>query len=438
MPRARLNFFLGLGLFFLLIIIAESGNAKNIIVADSLTHLPLPRASIYDRHGKAIGISDKRGKIPPVAPDAYPLTIRYIGFQEKQVRHPDKDTVFLQEYASELPEVIIEAPGRKILHILAYVRESSALTTYSDTIRLFREKLVDYMLPLNKKVKFKGWTIPRTLTSNSYYRFTDKTGLDSVSDECNYHFSWSDWIGIPPKTIIPSGIRNKVFGSDTVKGKYSPTEIWIKDNDKINVEINVLADTLSRKWVPNLSDFFHGNLDFEQLRINFDYDNVLYDSITPENLEHYSFFIDSNGRGHNMFRFNKKNEPFFVSTSAEVYILDREYISNKEAAQWLKFNPETRDLDIFEPIALPDLPASVQTLIERVSTIDKSKVKLTLAPDRKLISPNHGRKNFKVGQRALNLLKDLTGITLIKSHRNRKKRWNEFRREQLLRNRSHE
>lgn len=32
-----------------------------------------------------------------------------------------------------------------------------------------------------------------------------------------------------------------------------------------------------------------------------------------------------------MFRFNRNDEPFFVNTFAEVYILDKEYITVKEA-----------------------------------------------------------------------------------------------------------
>ena len=37
-----------------------------------------------------------------------------------------------------------------------------------------------------------------------------------------------------------------------------------------------------------------------------------------------------------MFRFNKLNEPFFVSTQADVYILDKEFITIKEAGSGIK------------------------------------------------------------------------------------------------------
>lgn len=71
--------------------------------------------------------------------------------------------------------------------MLAYVREYSTLSTYSDTVTLFREKMVDFMIVPDRKMKFRGWTSPRLLTSRSYYRFTDGEGLDSVSDRFNNH-----------------------------------------------------------------------------------------------------------------------------------------------------------------------------------------------------------------------------------------------------------
>ena len=55
-----------------------------------------------------------------------------------------------------------------------------------------------------------------------------------------------------------------------------------------------------------------------------------------------------------MFRFNKINEPFFVSTNAEVYILDKEYITVKEAKKWDNRDFDVDEIGIYEPLdALP-------------------------------------------------------------------------------------
>ena len=100
----------------------------------------------------------------------------YIGFEDKILETAPADTVFLTESIPELPEVLVETRARKVLHMLAYVREYSTLSTYSDTVTLFREKMVDFMIVPDRKMKFRGWTSPRLLTSRSYYRFTDSEG----------------------------------------------------------------------------------------------------------------------------------------------------------------------------------------------------------------------------------------------------------------------
>lgn len=406
-------------------------HAYNMVVADSVSHIPLPNASIYNSHGDAIGISNHRGVLPRISRENYPITLRYIGFNEKTVMEESRDTIFLSEYASELPEVVVETRSHRVLHMLAYIREYSTLSTYTDTVFLFREKMVDFMLPTDPKVKFKGWTTPRILTSKSYYRFTDCNGLDSVSDTGRHHFSWSDWIGPVSKAALPVGLKGMVNARDTLFGKYSPTEIWMRNRDMVSIDVDVLADAESRKWVPNLAGFFKKNLDFERFKVRYDYNNILSDTISALDLAGYSFNIESNGRGHEMFRFNKINEPIFVSTNADVYILDKEYITVKEANKWSKRRFDVDEIGIYEPLEAPALAPSTLALIDRVNKLDKNSVRLDFTPDRRMIGKYAGRRNYKIGHRALSLLKDVTGITLLKSRKNFNGNWNRLKDKQL-------
>lgn len=327
---------------------------------------------------------------------------------------------------TELPELLVMSKNHKLLHMLAYVREYSTLTTYTDTVFLFREKMVDYMLPASG-TKIKGWSKPRVLTSRSYYRFKDNNGLDSVSDVSNHHFSWSDWIGIVPSTPIPMKLKTIEFGSDTIHGKYSPTEIWTKNMDAINVDVNVLADTASRKWVRDLYAFFKKDLNFEDFCISFNYENVLDDVISPLDLSSYSFNIESEGRGYDMFRFNDRNEPFFVSTSAEVWILDREFITEKEARKWNRQKFDSDEIGIYESMDAPALSFDILSLIDRVEKIDKDEVKLDYVTDQNMKSDKIGGRNFKIGRRALLMLKQATGITRYRARKNLNNQWDEFR-----------
>ncbi len=408
--------------------------ARNAVVADSATRKPLPGASVFDSKGNMIGICNSKGTLPYISPAGYPVTVRCMGYRELSVTKAAADTIYLQEITTELPEIIIESRQNKVIHTLAYVREYSTLTTYSDTVFLFREKMVDFMLQPDSKSKFRGWNNPRVLKSKSYYRFTDSDGLDSVSHECGNHFSWSDWIGTAPARTIPSRLRNVASGTDTIRGRYSPVEVWTRADDRISVDIDVLADAKGRGWVPELSGFFRKQIEFDNFRIRFNYDNVTGDSVTPTDISGYSFNIESDGRGFDMFRFNRVDEPFFVSTYAEVYIIDREYITVKEAKKWEKRKIATDDIAIIEPAEAPDLDPAVRKLIARVNAIDGASVRLSQAPDHRLMGRGVVRQN--IGQRALALLKQLTGITLVRSHRNMNKNWKDFRDSRRNRNNS--
>ena len=426
-----------LALFAITLIIVTGFPCHAAVVVDSLTKSPLPSASVFNGKGKVIGICNSRGRLPYISKSDYPLTVRYMGFDEGIVPDAQTDTVFLRENPTELAEFVVEGRQQKVMHMLAYVREYSTLTTYTDTVFLFREKMVDFMLSPDPKVKFRGWSYPRILKSKSYYRFTNAHGLDSVSDKCNHHFSWSDWMGVNAQPRVPASLRSVEVSTDTIYGKYSPTEVWLKNNDHFSIDVNVLADTTSRKWVPNLAGFFHQKLDYENFRVRFNYDNIVDNAISPMDLTGYSFNIESNGRGHNMFRFNRHDEPFFVSTYGEVYIMDKEFITLKEARKWEKHKFSDDDIELMVAPEAPELQPYILGLMARVDNIDRDAVRLDVEPDRQLVNPRYGKnRNYGLGMRALNILKTVTGIYSYKTRKNNNRNWNNFRDAQKQRNKS--
>ncbi|MEE0979299.1 MAG: hypothetical protein UH625_07830 [Muribaculaceae bacterium] len=302
------------------------------VVVDSLTGEPLANASIFNSAGKFIGLTGTTGKIALADEHDFPITIRYMGFIEKSVSLPVPDTIRLQENPTMLPEVTVISSKKRMLHILAYMREFSTLATYSDTVALFREKMVDFMLPEDPKYANRGWSVPRVLNSRSYFHFTNADGLDSVSNKFNNHFTWSDWIGLLDPSTIPSALNGTTNGKITLNGKYSPTEVWHRRDGDITVDINVLSDSASRKWVPLLRSFFRNDkVEFDRLNLRLSYSNVADNIISPLNLSGYSFNIESRRRAHDIFRFNRHDQPYFVSTYTEVYLIDKEFITLKEA-----------------------------------------------------------------------------------------------------------
>ena len=407
--------------------------ADGRVVVDSLTRTPLPNVSIFDRNGNFTAISGHDGRIPHIAESDYPITIRYIGFKELLVPAGAPDTLFMTEDVIELPEMVVNTRNRRMLHILAYVREYSTLSSFGDSVFLFREKMVDFMLPSDKKMKFRGWRSPRVLASKSYYRFTNYHGLDSVSDRCHHHFSWTDWMGIVQPAHIPASLTSAEFATDTVRGRRGPTEIWTKNGDRLAIDINLEEDSISEKWMPNIDYFLGTGTDFDRFSLRLNYENVIGDSILPIDLTGYSFAIESTGRGHNMFMFHRPDDPYFVSTYGEVYIIDKEYITIKEAKKWEALKQDTGIIEIYEPAQAPDLQPAIKQLISRVESIDHTEVRTGLPTDKRLVA-HHIKLN--PGQQILSRLKQMFGIDAIIGDKKRNKEWKNFRKKQVEHNNS--
>lgn len=133
----------------LLIQFAAFGHTTATVVVDSVTGTPLPRASVFDRIGKLAGIGNDKGELPALSDEDYPITVRFMGYISAIVPQA-ADSIMLRQSVAELPEMVVKSKKRRILHILGYIREYSMLTTYTDTVLLFREKTVDFMIPSKK------------------------------------------------------------------------------------------------------------------------------------------------------------------------------------------------------------------------------------------------------------------------------------------------
>lgn len=384
-----------------------------VTVVDSLSKLPVGGASIFDNRGNFIDVTDNSGRMPLISPESYPLTIRCIGYESLVVEEPTKKVGLVRNVYS-LPEVTVLEGKDVYVHLLGYVREYSVLSTYNDSINLFREKWVDFMIPTNPDSKFKGWSSPRILSTKSYYHYTNIYGLDSVADRSQHHFSWSDWIGVKDRIPLPESLRKSEAGVDSVEGHYNWKEIWERSDKRINISVDVLADTTNLSWIPNTSGFFKGNIDFDMFKLRYVYSDNDSAKLNVSDLQAISFNIDSRGRGRNMFMFNPVGMPFFVQTYGEIYIADKEYIRKKDAKKWQDYK---FDEEIFEEIGLPaDVPPlseDTRNLIARVENINHIDRQLMIKPDPILIGPE--RKKLNTGQKILHFLNNLRKTVYVRS-----------------------
>lgn len=377
---------LALSLLSVFVCGAEVRQQSLVCVADSVTEEPVGDAFVYDRRGKLIGYTSAKGLLPQVSLSDYPLTVSCMGYESVTITSDMKGMVLLQEKFLELPEVVVNPKDRDVLHMMAYVREFSTLTTYTDTVFLFREKMVDFMLPTKKVKRFKGWTYPRVLASRSYYRFTNAEGMDSVSDCCSTHFSWSDWVELPRVVRLSERCRQPGMVVDTVRGRCAPSQIWLRNGEFVRLKVDALADTLNRKWVRKLADFHMGDggTDFYRVEVNYDFEEVSADSVTAEQLSGYAFNIESVGRGRGLSHLFKGNDKVYIETKAEVYIADRRYLSLKEARRLDKQPPCIAASEIVPPGQVPECGADVAVLVARVDGIDRDKIRRDIVPDARL------------------------------------------------------
>lgn len=397
-------------ILFLAILLATVASDARTVVVDAATGEPVACASVFNSRGTMLGVCSGKGVVPAVAYDSYPLTIRCMGFRDATGIGPRDSVVRLVSLPFELPEVVVDPRKDQVLHLLAFVRDYSTLSTYSDTITLFREKWVDFMLPSPRVRHFRGWREPRVLTASSCYRFTDANGLDSVSDRCNHHFSWSDWIGIPYRIRMPESLKQSAEAADTVCGKYSPAVIWSRRGDEVTLWTDLLADSVGRSLTPGLALFFSNpSLDFENVRVSYEFSNVVADTICPQDIARIACDVESRGRGRGMFFFNRRDEPFFVTTHTEIYFIDKEYISVREARQWEKHDLKGIDLDLAPPAgSVPEIPPEMARLVRRVEAIDHDALRLGLEPDSRL--GGLSLVPMTRTQKVLKRIKDMLGI----------------------------
>lgn len=376
-------------------------SASGAVIVDSISGEPLPGVSVFDRKGNVAGISSDKGVTPYLPASDYPLTVSCVGYRAATIPSPTDATVKLQEIFYHLPEVTVDINKKNILHITGYVREYSTLTTYTDTVMLFREKKIDFMVPGRRTKGYRGWLTPRIIASKSYYRFTDSEGNDSVSDRFGLHFSWSDWVGIVRRSEIPLRLRDVRSATDTVFGRYSPAAIWRRSDDNMSLYVDILADTTNLQWAPGLKSFMRSDMEFTGFKMRYNFDDVGGSELLPENISRISFNIESNGRGRNYFGSFRLGERYCVNTYAEVYLTDKKYITVGDAKRLEKHPRELLGADIQAPEQAPELQPSIKELITRVDNIDPDSLTLAIRPDEHLIGKYYYKKGKPRGIKKL-------------------------------------
>lgn len=353
-----------------LILSSSTFDADAYRLVDASTNAPLPLASITDRSGNVVGMTDKSGVIPELQKDRYPITFNYMGYASLQILKPAEDDVkmILQEY--ELPELVISPGARPLLHLTGYMRELTSVLSSSDSVTIFKESVVDFLVPV-EKTKVKGWNKARELASKTYVRMSNSSGLDSVSISHEYEFMlWGNRKSlIPSAAKIPDKIKGTEVTCDTVMGKYYPKIIWLKNGDVTRWYGDALANEKNHVTSPWALKLFGLTTDVTEISENFVFDTTDGDFIGPSDLRQVSITIDMLAKGKLFKKTLDSSSPVNVKTYMELYLTDREFLSEEEGKSLKKEIPTIESSDILAPTNANPLHPAIMRTVERVNSL---------------------------------------------------------------------
>lgn len=337
---------------------------------DASTNAPLPLASITDRSGNVVGMTDKSGAIPELQKDRYPITFNYMGYASLQILKPAEDDVKMVPQEYELPEIVISPGARPLLHLTGYMREVTSVLSSSDSVNIFKESVVDFLVPV-EKTKAKGWKKARELASKTYVRMSDAAGLDSVSTSHEYEFMlWGYRKGlIPSSAKIPDKIKDTNVACDTIMGKYYPKIIWLKNGDVTRWYGDALANEKNHITTPWALKLFGLTTDVTEISENFVFETPDGDFIGPSDLRQVSITIDMLAKGKLFKKTLDSSSPVNVRTYMELYLTDREFLSEEEGKSLKKEIPTIESSDILAPTNANPLHPAIMRTVERVNSL---------------------------------------------------------------------
>ena len=347
---------------------AFDANAFRLI--DAETKAPLPLASITDCSGNVVGMTDKSGVIPELQKDRYPITFNYMGYASLQILKPAEDDVKMIQQDYELPEIVVIPGSRPLLHLTGYMREITSVLSSSDSVAIFKESVVDFLVPV-EKTKVKGWNKARELASKTYVRMSNSSGLDSVSTNHEYEFMlWGNRKSlIPSGTKIPAKIKGTDLACDTIMGKYYPKIIWWKNGDITRWHGDALANEKNHVTTPWALKLFGLTADVTEISENYVFDTPDGDFIRPTDLRQVSVTIDMLAKGKLFKKAFDSSSPVNVRTYMELYLTDREFLSEEEGKELKKEVPFIEPSDILAPANANPLHPAIMRTVERVNSL---------------------------------------------------------------------
>lgn len=308
---------------------------KKIFIGDSYDRSPLPAAALFNKDGGLIGISDNEGNFDHPDLGSYPVRITYLGYKDKILLHP-ADTVLLVSTTFNLPEVTVDQ-NKTGVRLICFVKESLSFTTDSDTTLISSDYLVDYIVPLQKKVKgFKAHKSPRILDTR---RKIIRTHSELSEESLKYlemlspvNFS-SLQAGKLPYPAVLNESENVSADLTTTKNK---SVHFKRRGETLALFMDALEGSKDNKISPGFFKLLGLTFDFTR----FDLSNTY--NFNPAGIDQIfdktgtSIAVNMNLRGKVLKRMLKSSSDIKCEMLVEIIPLDYQLITTEESAELLK------------------------------------------------------------------------------------------------------
>ena len=337
-------------------------------VIDATDSIPVSAASIFDFDGNVVGYTMADGIFSEIPETAYPITIRCLGYEPLVIAEP-KDTVWqMAQCFYDMPELVIVPGDRNVMKQILYIRNYFSLCNEIDTVTHFVEEMAYRYVPATEDAKIDVGSQIHSASCRSFSQH--KVGdLDSVACEENSKsfFMTSTLTKLSSKEIlVHESLKNESTGYYEKNGKAGLALVQRLSNGVFTFKEDLLADKKNHTLSPWPLKIIGFTMEINQFyttnAFSINEDGKYY----PKDLLEAGFMMEAEGRGKYIRMALDSKTPVAVRAMTEIYVVDREFLTQEEAKE--ESVKEVPKMDFIIPSNVPALNEATRRLVERAKT----------------------------------------------------------------------
>lgn len=335
-------------------------------VVDALDKMPVSAASVFDASGNMVGFTTADGILSDVQPQAYPITLRCMGYEQLTIGEPGDKTWEMMPVLYELDELVVSQEKRTVMKQTFYVREYISMLAHTDTVTVLVERMANRFVPISKDAKYGGNSSLKILNSRMYARYK-LMGKDSVAVDNDPEIPsmlsimrLADDAIAAPEYFKADGSQAKTYEKP---GKSGVSLLYRQNSQSFTVVEDMLAGKKEHNVSPWVFKLMGLSMDIRQLYTTQAYmvnEECIY---KPEDMIEAGFVMESDGKGKILQKLFGTAHPAVIRIMVELYIVDRDYYSNDEAKEEYRNNSAKVGFKI--PDTVPSLNGATKKMVER-------------------------------------------------------------------------